>query len=178
MKAFSYINKRSCLSIFLVLLVAILVATGCASPSEDAAMSEPAMAPDYDTAESAPAPEVEVSRDEAAQERGEGSGLDLSSTTESQHKVIYTGEIYMETLEFEDTVSDVTRYVSEIGGYVENSVIEGRRIADSSRHSRRYASFTFRVPEQRFHSFADQIREFGSVTSESTQGENITERYF
>ena len=175
---FTLKNKKTYLSLFLLLLVTIFIIAGCGAPREDAAMSEPAMSPDYHTAESAPAPDMEVSRDAMAEERGEGSGLDLSSTTESQHKVIYTGEISMETLDFEDTVSDVTKYVNEIGGYTEHSTIEGRRIGDSSRHSRRYASFTFRVPEHRFHSFADQVREFGNVTSESTHGENITERYF
>jgi len=173
-------QKKRYLSVFLIMVFIFLVFTGCSSFREDAAMSEPDMAPDYDSGDmpAESAPEMDMPQDEASQERGVGSGLDLGNVTESQHKIIYTGEISMETLDFDETIENVTQYVSQVGGYTESSSIEGRRISDSARQSRRHAYYTFRIPEQRFAGFADQMKEFGNVTSESTHGENITERYF
>lgn len=170
-------QKRRPLSVFLfmVFLFFVLAGSGCSAPSNDSAMVS-----DYDTGHLAAesAPEMDMPQDEASQERGHGSGVDLGNVHESQHKIIYTGNITMETLTFEETIEQVTIYVQEIGGYTESSSIEGRRISDSPRQSRRYAHYTFRIPEARFTRFADDMKELGNVTSESTQGENITERYF
>jgi len=174
-------QKKRYLSVFLIMAFIFFAFTGCSSSREDAAMSEPAMAPDYDSGdmatESAPE-ETGMPQDEASQERGDGSGVDLGNVSESQHKIIYTGEISMETLDFDETIENITQYVSQVGGYTESSSIEGRRISDSNQQSRRHAYYTFRIPEQRFTGFADQMKEFGNVTSQSTHGENITERYF
>lgn len=167
-----------------VLILSVLVmATGCGSkPSvmydndsagifSEESMAERGLAGDVAPAESAsPAPDSYSSF--------EGEGLSLGENREIGHKVIYTGEVVLESLDFEDAVEEVQKFVNSIGGYAESSFIEGRRISETVRPSRRTAVFTFRIPQLRFSSFAVNLKEFGNVLSSSTHGENITERYF
>ncbi|MEN1759009.1 DUF4349 domain-containing protein [Anoxynatronum sibiricum] len=107
-----------------------------------------------------------------------GGGVDLSTVNQSQHKIIYSGEVSMETLDFDDAVAEIQAYVSRLGGYAESSYVEGRRIGQTTNTSRRNASFTFRIPQQRFDGFTEGLKEFGNVLSASSHGENITEQYF
>jgi len=107
-----------------------------------------------------------------------GDGFSLGQTVEIGHKIIYSGEVMMETLTFEESVEQIQHYVNDIGGFAESSFVEGRRIMETSRPPRRTAVFTFRIPQQRFHTFSENLKEFGNVLSSSTHGENITERYF
>jgi hypothetical protein len=155
----------------------LLLLQGCSSQSSDYA-TEPASGSDssnYDR-ESPTAP-AEPAPSEPA-DYASGIGFDPELIATSQHKVIYTGEVFLETLEFESSVSDIQAFVSSQGGYAESSYIEGRRLNTGSRPSRRTANFVFRIPQQRFHSFAKEMSAFGNVISASTHGDNITERYF
>lgn len=179
-------NKSFPISLFLIHLVILLIlftATGCGSSNtavyendsagtySEEAMAERGMSQDIAPAEpAAPSPDVYSTAD--------GEGFDLGDAREIGHKIIYTGEVIMETLTFDKSVEEMQEYVADIGGYAESSFIEGRRITETSRPSKRSAVFTFRVPQHRFHSFSKSLKEFGNVLSSSTHGENITERYF
>ena len=106
------------------------------------------------------------------------NGLSLNEMIDPSHKIIYSGEVIMETLEFDDTTEMIQDYVNRLGGYAESSYIEGRRITQTARENRRTASFTFRVPQLQFNRFREGLREYGNIVSSSTHGENITDRYF
>ncbi|SFH59728.1 protein of unknown function [Tindallia magadiensis] len=170
-------RKKKVVLILLLFSIAFFAVSGCGSSQDDAMMSEPASAPDLDISESASFTE-EAAYDAAPQDPNTRRGMNVSDIPKTNHKIIYTGEISMETLTFDETIEKITHYVEKTGGYIENSSIEGHRIGNRSVQSKRYAHFTFRIPEQGFTGFADQMRDFGNVTAESTQGENITERYF
>ncbi len=179
-------NKLCSVKLILIhiLIISVLVMiTGCGS--KDSATYENDVAGSYSEESTADrSMDVEIAPAEPASP-APGSdvslgndGFSLGETVEIGHKIIYSGEVMMETLSFEESVEKIQRYVKGIGGYAESSFIEGRRISETSKPSRRTAVFTFRIPQQQFHSFSENLKEYGNVLSSSTHGENITEKYF
>lgn len=179
MKRFERIFASTWIVPFILLLITLFL-SGCSSRfSEYTADTDHAQ---YDSVSSERASDGTSFSGEASQpvpsQDQSGSGADLGDIFESQHKIIYTGDVVMESLTFDETVGSIQSYVNGLGGYAESSYIEGRRITETTRPPRRTASFTFRIPQQRFHGFTEGLKEYGNVLSSSTHGENITERYF
>jgi hypothetical protein len=94
------------------------------------------------------------------------------------HKVIQTGTLSLETLKYEETVSNLTNYITSIGGYIESSNIRGNRITGNETNSSRNAQFVFRVPQGKFTRLFIDVKTFGTVVSEQSRGEDITDKYF
>jgi hypothetical protein len=177
MNLFTPRGRSSSEILFVLLLIVLFSISGCSSRAPEYA-SEPAYDSDSVSNERGAAESPAEAPPAAPSPEQAGSGFDLGDAVESQHKIIYSGEIVMESLEFDETVEEVQSYVNRLGGYAESSYIEGRRITETIQPSRRTASFTFRVPQQRFFSFTEGLKEYGNVLTSSTYGENITERYF
>lgn len=96
----------------------------------------------------------------------------------SGHKIIQTGSISMESLKFDESVSKTIEYVASIGGYVESSTLEGQGINQSNTVSHRSAYYVFRVPSAKYTDFFNKMKGYGVVTSEQSQGQDITDQYF
>ncbi|MCX7842226.1 MAG: DUF4349 domain-containing protein [Clostridia bacterium] len=96
----------------------------------------------------------------------------------SGHKIIRTGEIQLETLNFEESVSKLTDYIASIGGYIETSSVQGKRIASGESRALRSAHFTFRIPQMKYNQMFVDVEKFGTVVSKQSRGEDITDRYF
>lgn len=94
------------------------------------------------------------------------------------HKVIQTGTLSIETLKFEETVSNLTNYITSVGGYIESSNIRGNRITNYETNSARNAQFVFRIPQGKFSQLFTDVKSFGTVVSEQSKGEDITDKYF
>ncbi|RCX14311.1 uncharacterized protein DUF4349 [Anaerobacterium chartisolvens] len=101
-----------------------------------------------------------------------------SSQINSGHKIIQTGEIQIETLEFEKSVSAITKYIASVGGYTESSSISGNRTSARGIGSLKNAFFTFRVPQDKYAGLFDDFNEFGTVVFRQSRGEDITDSYF
>lgn len=166
-------QRHRTLALILVTMVLMTGMAGC-SRSPDYAASDSS----WDGATASESPSMEAMPAPEAPRESSGGGVELSQVTQSQHKIIYSGEVSMETLDFDDAVVEIQAYVNRLGGYAESSYIEGRRIGQTAGTSRRNASFTFRIPQQRFDGFTEGLKDFGNVLSASSHGENITEQYF
>jgi len=94
------------------------------------------------------------------------------------HKIIQTGNISMESLKFDESVSKTLAYVTSIGGYAESSTIQGQGVNSDNTAIKRTANFVFRVPSDKFTDFFSKMKGYGVVTSEQSQGQDITDQYF
>ena len=96
----------------------------------------------------------------------------------SGHKIIQTGDISMETINFDESVSKTVEYVASIEGYVESSNIQGQGINNRNTITKRTANYVFRVPSDKYSDFFSKMKGYGVVTSEQSQGQDITDQYF
>ncbi len=95
-------------------------------------------------------------------------------------KIIYSGSANVETIHFDETVERVYALISEYGGFLESSYVSGKDYSSTyyNRPSYRSASFTVRVPREKFQSFTGALEGLGNLTSSSVQAQNITSSYF
>ena len=97
-------------------------------------------------------------------------------------KLVYTGSVNLETLQYEDTVAAVQEYIKRYNGIIEQqnewdsdrswTYTDGRK-----RMSNRTLSMTVRIPTESFDSFMNDMDGAGKVTARSQSVENISRRY-
>lgn len=114
---------------------------------------------------------------------GGGENLTSENTTAKNalaEKIIYTGYLNIETVEFDPAVAAVEAMVSEFGGFVESSEINGRtEYHDDGTSSLvdRNAYYVVRIPSNRFDEFLKRSGSIGNVLSSNTSAENITSQF-
>ncbi len=103
-----------------------------------------------------------------------------TAAAETFDKIIYSGSANVETIHFDETVERVYALISEYGGFLESSYVSGKDYSSTyyNRPSYRSASFTVRVPREKFQSFTGALEDLGNLTSSSVQAQNITSSYF
>ncbi len=159
----------------LLLSVVMLSMIGCGSAKNNSGFSTEAVVQTENASES---PQSRPS-ESAGDSGGSSAALNAAaSQINSGHKIIQTGEIQIETLEFEKSVSAITGYIASVGGYTENSSIRGNRTSVRVAGSLQSASFTFRVPQDKYTGLFDDFNEFGTVVFRQSRGEDITDNYF
>ena len=95
-------------------------------------------------------------------------------------KIIYTAYLSMETTKFDEAVAAIESLVTESGGYIQSSNVQG----DTRYHSdgstsvvNRFASYTVAVPSEKLEDFLGASGGIGNVVSQSLDGQNITSSY-
>ena len=166
---------------FLALLLALTLAlmlVGCGAskaPMEDAAMDmvtsdDAAMDMGFD-AGGAP---MEDFKEEA--EYQSGAFEEYPSTIDGDKlkdvKMVYTANMDLQTLSFDQADSDISALVEEMGGYFEQRSISNR----SSGY--RYAEYTVRVPAEKFNDFCSQMGTLCHLVYKNESADNITESYY
>lgn len=99
-------------------------------------------------------------------------GRDIGGSVLENQKIIYTGDINLETTEFDEAVKALASLAEAKGGYLESSTVGG------GSRGYRWADYTVRVPSAQFQGFLDQAGELAHVTWRNTNLENITETYY
>lgn len=102
-----------------------------------------------------------------------GAGADMSNTM--GQKVIFTGQINLQTKDFEKSKADLFNYINSIGGYTQSSSVNGGGIDYQGLKS---GEFVFRIPKKSFSQSMESIKKFGTVVSEQSNGQDITDKYF
>ena len=99
---------------------------------------------------------------------------------ENPEKIIYSGDATVETTEFEKSVAALEKMISEAGGFIESSSVNGSNYYDSSRGytSKRSASYTLRVPSAKFADLMGSLSDIGNVPYTYTYTENVTAEYY
>jgi len=95
-------------------------------------------------------------------------------------KIIYTANLSLETLRFDETAMALEQAVSAAGGYVENSNINGDTYYEKDGNVQvrnRYAWYTLRIPAEKFDAFLSTAGGLGNVTSSGKNAANVTSQY-
>ena len=165
---------------FLALLLALvmtlaLVGCGASAPKTEAFMDmttsdDAAMDMGFD-AGGAP---MEDFKEEAEFEGG--AFEEYPSTTGNEKpkdvKMVYTANMDLQTLSFDQADADISALVEEMGGYFEQRSISNR----SSGY--RYAEYTVRVPAEKFNDFCSQMGTLCHLVYKNESADNITESYY
>ncbi len=153
-----------------VFMTAALLLTGCGSSSSATSYAVDSAA--YDTEGIASTESYDYSR----------SSNEVYSESDSEitgEKLVYTGSISIETLEYDTTVSNISTYIKSYNGIVEsqNENNYQYRWYDDDSVGNRYFYMTVRIPTESFDDFFAELEGTGHVTSKSQNVENITKQY-
>ena len=164
------------LALLLALVMALaLVGCGASAPKTEAFMDmttsdDAAMDMGFD-AGGAP---MEDYKEEAEFESG--AFEEYTSTTGNEKlkdvKMVYTANMDLQTLSFDQADADISALVEEMGGYFEQRNISNR----SSGY--RYAEYTVRVPAEKFNDFCSQMGNLCHLVYKNESADNITESYY
>lgn len=103
---------------------------------------------------------------------------DMKNIQNSGHKIIMTGEISLETVKFDDTLAKISDYVNKKKGYFENTQISGRSYSEQASGNLRTATYAIRIPQSAYSNVFKDFEAFGNIVSQSSSGEDITDKYF
>lgn len=103
-----------------------------------------------------------------------------SAAAEKPSKIIYSANVQVETTDFDGTLGKLDKLVEEYGGWVEASSVNGSNYADRSRGhvSRRSASYTLRIPSERFQDLMGSLSDLGNVPYSHIYTENVSAQYY
>lgn len=135
-----------------LILIIILVAAGCSAPSS--ADYDKGADTDYGNDGLAPA---EYTNDEAG-------------TGQREQQVIYEAYLDVSVADINETVQDLNRRASELGGYVADSV----RDTSSEKPS---ARISYRIPQAKYPDFLAYVREQGEPGKESVYSTDVSEEF-
>lgn len=98
-----------------------------------------------------------------------------AASAETNRKLIRNVDLNVETTEFDDLISGISRFVNTSGGYIEQSDLSGRSISGGS--GGRYARIVARVPQNRLDEFLSHMDEESNVTFRSENVTDVTSQY-
>lgn len=120
-----------------------------------------------------------------------GASFELTSPTEKNNdlttaagnlwdntKIIYRATVNLQSTEFEETSQLLLKMTSEAGGYIEKQYVNNGSYYSSKSAPMRSASFTIRVPSEKFSSFLAGLNENCHVVYINQSSEDIGEQYF
>lgn len=103
-----------------------------------------------------------------------GSQGELESLAASDRKLIKTVNMEVETEDFDGLVRKVLSDIESLGGYPENTSINGNNYGTSSK---RYAYITARIPADRLDAFTDNVAGSSNVISRNESIDDVTLNY-
>ena len=154
------------------ILLAAAVLSGCGSSSTSASY---ALAENDGIASNSYA----IAGDEAAYSSDSSASSD--STEITGDKLVYTGSLTIETLNYDDTVSAVNDHIKAYKGILEHQESydndTGWYENNGTRTGMRSMNLTVRMPTDSFDSFLNDLEGDGRVTYRSSDVQNITKQY-
>ncbi len=177
-------TKRRLFSLALALML-ILALTACGASSQKTSSAHVAPVPTTaaDTAKPAYTDKLgDLTGSSSASGSDIGSNSELSESVTalpSAEKVIYSGSAQIETLDFDKTLTDLQKMIGDCGGFVQSSSVSGNNYNSiyNGSGSYRNASYTLRIPADKFKSVQDSLKSLGNVVGISAEGQNITMQY-
>lgn len=139
----------------LVLLLVLLLLTGCAKSEEFGA---------YDQG-GGPA-----AGGNGIYENGDGIGS--SAEVETTRKLIRTITMEAETSDLDAILQDLDAQMAELGGYVQDKSVQ-----NGNNGSRRYATLTLRIPADQLDHFVDHVEGATNILSSTEKAEDVTLAY-
>lgn len=165
-----------------IIILSILV--GCGS-SDESMTADTATSSDYGYAEEAKEESGDyISGNTAMEDYDDMAYADQEAPmddTDLKNKVdnrkyIRTFRFYLETLEYDKTISELEQMVEMQFGFFESSESEGGGATDTYR--RRNASYTIRIPKEKVDAFTKGLDGIGNVVNKSSFTEDVTGQYY
>lgn len=176
-------NRKKITIGFCFLLALVLALSGCQSKNQTADAiaqdaGEQAMpanaAPVEVEADYAPAPaSAGMERQEMMEEQGL-TGQELSITSDDQRKLIKDVTMDVETKEFDTLLSSLNQRVTELGGYIQVSEVNGNSY---QYQTTRQGYLVARIPTDKLEGFISQVNDMGNVVSKRESVEDVTLNY-
>jgi hypothetical protein len=95
----------------------------------------------------------------------------------TQRKIIFTVSLRIETLRYDDSISDFEKLVADSQGFVQESRVETSTGINGSQ-SLRTATYTVRIPSDKLSQFRNAMGDIGTVTLNTIKGDDVTDQYF
>lgn len=121
---------------------------------------------------------MDVTEEEGTADSGEGGSFINTNPTE---KMIYTAEVYAQTLDYDAAIATLRSSLAECGGYIESyNESNGGSYYSGSYYEgggRRSASYTLRIPCEKFEAFLSGLSRDFNVIDQYLYSENVTLQY-
>ena len=121
---------------------------------------------------------MDVTDEEGTTDGGEGGSFINTNPTE---KMIYTAEVYAQTLDYDAAIATLRASLAECGGYIESyNESNGGSYYSGSYYEgggRRSASYTLRIPCEKFEGFLSGLSRDFNVIDQYLYSENVTLQY-
>ena len=171
-------KMKNALSLLLCLLLTLSL---CACGSSNSAGNYAKESSTYTEAAYFEASEAESADWDASEPGGLAARGSESKASEAPginpDKIIYSASATLETMSFEETLTNLNALVAQYGGFIESSSVSGVEYRSSYR-SGRSASYRIRVPSDRFQELMGSLATLGNVPYSSMNSENISSRYY
>lgn len=148
------------------------------------ASSKSSRAPGQPMANQAAAGETEKSygtADTAAASQPAENGAAFSpaaqaAQAQSKQKIIERLSYQMETLKFDESVTAIQRLCADLGGYVQDSNVDGSALEQKSQL--RTAKFTLRIPQEKLADWKSRAGKLATVLNFTSSSENVSDKYY
>ena len=109
-----------------------------------------------------------------------GAEQPAEKPTEKPDKIIYQSDVTVETTVFDETIGKISGLVDSYGGWIESSSVSGSNYYQKARGtaSTRNASYTLRIPSDRFTEIMDNFSELGNIPFSHIYTENVSAQYY
>ena len=175
----------------ITILAAALCLSGCggSSSSNGAYYKEQAAGSSYEEsyaredammaaeAESADAAAGDYAEDYTA----DGGENDSALRAQDGQKIVYTGNLRIQTLEYDKSAASIRQKIKEAGGFSESESERDNNYNwysyNGGNGSTRYLDITARIPSEKFESFINSLSGDGKIMNRSVNAENISQVY-
>ena len=137
----------------------------------------------YDVADGTYMADAEAAMEAGGAMKDSGSNGEETSALRAQdgQKIVYTGNLSIQTLEYDKSAASIRKKIREAGGFSESESESDRdynwyRYSTGS-SSTRSLSITARIPSEKFESFMDSLSGDGKIMNRSMNAENISQVY-
>ena len=169
----------------IAVLAVVLCLNGCGAASHNDAPASSSYKEEqaggyydsYASEETAEAEEGDYGAEPGAGEPGEN---DSALRAQDGQKIVYTGRLEMQTLEYDKSASSIRAKIREAGGFSESESERDNNYdwyRSGNSGNTRYLSITARIPSEKFEVFMDSLGGDGKVMSRSVNAENISQVY-
>lgn len=118
-------------------------------------------------------------------EEGSDAGGGQTDSQSSNRKIVYTGNVSLQTLEYDDSAQSIHDKITKYGGFIESENTSNEdpywyyreRTGSSARRVRRSLSITARIPAEKFDAFMKDLEKDGQVINTSVNAQNISVSY-
>lgn len=95
-----------------------------------------------------------------------------------ERKIIRTAYVSAETRQFDDSITRIEALCKSSGGYVESSSVSGTKLDVGKNGSRRSASYTLRIPADKFDEFNSELGNLLNIVRSSSNVDEVTTQYY